>query len=85
MVDSPAQRLDLLDSDEPSQVVDLCLRVHTVSLLTRKVKELGAIVDLFPKPFLHSLFGFSECLVLSKIIQVSKHSHDIGHSVILEE
>ena len=38
MVDSPAERLDLLNCDEPSQVVNLSLGVHSISLLSREIE-----------------------------------------------
>ena len=33
MVDSPAEWLDLLNRDEPSQVMNLSLGIHSISLL----------------------------------------------------
>ena len=61
------------------------LRVHAISLLSGEVEEFGPIVDLFPEPFLHSFFSFSEGFVFSKVVQVGEYSHDIGHSVVLQQ
>lgn len=68
VIKSPGKWLDFLNGDESTEVVNFCLGVHAISLLSREVEEFGAIVDLFPKSFLHAFFGLSQSLIFSEIV-----------------
>ena len=85
VVDTPRQRFDLLNGDESTQVVDFCLWIHAILLLSREIEELGAIINFFPESLLHLLFGFPEVLVLPEVIKMRENAHNIWHTMVLQK
>lgn len=71
MLHAPRQRLDLLNGDVSTKVVNLSLRVLAISLETREVKQLGSIIDLLPEALLHLLLCLSQLLIKLEVVQVS--------------
>lgn len=63
VLDSPRERLDLLDGDVAAKVVDLGLRIEAVALKAGEIKELGAVVNLLPEALLHLLLGLSQLFI----------------------
>ena len=85
VVQPPLQRLDLLNSDEPAEIVHFSLRVHTIFLLPREVEQFGAIVDLFPESLLHPLLGLPDHLVLFEVVQMREDAHYVRETMILQK
>lgn len=52
------QRPKLHHRDEASEILDFGVRIAAVED-SRKIKELGALIDFSPEPFLEGLFGGS--------------------------
>ena len=82
---SPVEELDLLNSDEAAQVVDLSPRVVAISLKPGEVKQLRSIVHFFPESLLHPLFGLSQVLVDLEVVEVRQDSHHVRHAVVVQQ
>mmetsp|Transcript_357 Transcript_357/g.651 ORF Transcript_357/g.651 Transcript_357/m.651 type:complete len:309 (+) Transcript_357:1351-2277(+) len=80
---APGEGTELDSRNEQGQLLALVLEILSVDH-PRKVKHLGPVVDLGPKPVLEELFGLAQVLRRLELIEVRKDTHDLWKAVRLQ-